>query len=188
MGDDEEEEEDGIGCQSRRLISGLCGCESVTEPPSMQLHQAPPPRPSRHARDRRHRPHTTAHPAAQQASDMGARMNDTGVAAPAPPPPSDSHLPSSPPPPIYAGLLVEQDFLAAVRTIASGQHSITQLQSFAETCWQREGVVRTPFVLLQVLALTQQFVCSQGMPAQAAAAAAADMDACAKQLQAHGQQ
>ena len=83
------------------------------------------------------------------------------------------------------------DILAAVASL-TGQ-SAEQLRAFAERCRHREGVVRTPLVLLQVLALSRQFECTRAYPsvgqsaAYATAAAAEEVKALEAQVDAYGQ-
>ena len=89
------------------------------------------------------------------------------------------------------------DILTAVAAL-TGQ-SASQLRAFAERYRHREGVVRTPMVLLQVLALSRQFECTRAYPSvlQSAADATAgvaavkameaQVDVYGQAMRAHGQ-
>jgi len=89
------------------------------------------------------------------------------------------------------------DILTAVAAL-TGQ-SASQLRALAERYRHREGVVRTPLVLLQVLALSRQFECTRVYPSveQSAADATAgvaavkameaQVDAYGQAMRAHGQ-
>ena len=72
-------------------------------------------------------------------------------------------------------------FISTVRQIAS-LSSISQLGAHAERWRQKEGTVRSPLVLLQVLALSRQFACMQAPPSTPA-----KMKAYGRGLKAHGQ-
>jgi hypothetical protein len=72
-------------------------------------------------------------------------------------------------------------FISTVRQIAS-LSSISQLGAHAERWRQKEGTVRSPLVLLQVLALSRQFACMQAPPSTPA-----KMKAYGRDLKAHGQ-
>ena len=88
-----------------------------------------------------------------------------------------------------AGLSCNGDFSATVAAIRVHE-SAARLHSFADECQQQEGVVRTPLVLLQVLALMRQFECSSPLTAGAARATDASDDAFqafGRGLEAHGQ-
>jgi len=72
-------------------------------------------------------------------------------------------------------------FISTVRQIAS-LSSISQLGAHAERWRQKEGTVRSPLVLLQVLALSRQFACMQAPPSTPA-----KMKDYGRGLKAHGQ-
>jgi len=82
------------------------------------------------------------------------------------------------------------DILTAVAAL-TGQ-SASQLRALAERYRHREGVVRTPLVLLQVLALSRQFECTRVYPsveqsAADATAGVAAVKAMEAQVDAYGQ-
>jgi hypothetical protein len=71
-------------------------------------------------------------------------------------------------------------FAAAVVSIR--EQPVDQLWRFAERCREQEGLLRTPLVLLQLIALSRQYESTQAAAAAAATAAASDD---AKQARAH---
>jgi hypothetical protein len=67
--------------------------------------------------------------------------------------------------------------VAAIRMLAS----IADLQAFIEQCQQREGAVRTPLVLLQLIALMRQFECMSPL------ASTSQSELFGRRMDAHGQ-
>jgi hypothetical protein len=82
-----------------------------------------------------------------------------------------------------AGLSCDGDFSATVAAIRVHE-SAARLHSFADECQQKEGVIRTPLVLLQILALVRQYECSSQLTASGASAS---HDVFGRGLEAHGQ-
>ena len=70
--------------------------------------------------------------------------------------------------------------VAAIRV----HDSAARLRAFADACRQKEGVVRTPMVLLQLLALIRQFECLS--PLVGTASVQATSDQFGRDLEAHG--
>lgn len=73
------------------------------------------------------------------------------------------------------------NFQGAVAFI-QGESSPSQLHSFARSCWQREATACTPLVILQALALAQQFTRIRPVPIEPKHLPAYD-----RALQQHGQ-
>ena len=78
------------------------------------------------------------------------------------------------------------DFSDAIAAIGN-QESAAQLHAFAVACRQKEDVVRTPLVPLQLLALARQFTCLGSTPV-VRSTAQRKLEAYGRAMQEHGQQ
>lgn len=84
-----------------------------------------------------------------------------------------------------AGALVhlscESDDFATTVAAIRAVDSVARLRAFADQCGHQEGVVRTPLVLLQLLALVRQYECQSHV-----AGAPSERATFGRELEAHG--
>lgn len=89
---------------------------------------------------------------------------------------------------VLAHLSCDGDFRATAVSIRRLDRAAADgLRVFIDQCQQREGVVRTPLELLQLIALTRQYECLSAADNDVAPSDLAQSDVFRRGLEAHGQ-